>query len=209
MKAEVVGRQHPQHVPWPAGCPVRQGAENLCVMGQTPMLLASSAAISQPPGLKRRRSAFYTRTARATGLAGPAGRARTKNRDFFLGYKNSPRLGGALGYSVRWRRLSFLPRGRSSRIRHAITSAAAAAAQAQLQQQRKRSAPHCRSLLLGGDMRLAHCSSKPVNGYRTARGGVSKRAANGHLRTRWRSAGCPVGGYAGTGGGGADTDRLA
>ena len=28
---------------------------------------------------------------------------------------------------------------------------------------------------------------------------VSKRAANGHLRTRWRSAGCPVGGYAGTG----------
>ena len=34
---------------------------------------------------------------------------------------------------------------------------------------------------------------------------MSKRAANGHLRTRWRSAGCPVGGYAGTGGGGAAT----
>ena len=73
---------------------VRQGSENLCVMGQTPMLLAPSAAISQPPGLKRRRSAFYTRTARATGLAEPAERYRTKTGDFFLGYKNSPRLGG-------------------------------------------------------------------------------------------------------------------
>ena len=76
---------------------VRQGSENLCVMGQTPMLLAPSAAISQPPGLKRRRSAFYTRTARATGLAEPAERYRTKTGDFFLGYKNSPRLGGRPG----------------------------------------------------------------------------------------------------------------
>ena len=80
---------------------VRQGSENLCVMGQTPMLLAPSAAISQPPGLKRRRSAFYTRTARATGLAEPAERYRTKTGDFFLGYKNSPRLGGRPGDSVR------------------------------------------------------------------------------------------------------------
>ena len=81
---------------------VRQGSENLCVMGQTPMLLAPSAAISQPPGLKRRRSAFYTRTARATGLAEPAERYRTKTGDFFLGYKNSPRLGGGYMDALCW-----------------------------------------------------------------------------------------------------------
>ena len=113
MKAEVGGRQHPQLVPWPHGWPVRQGAENLCVMGQTPMLLAPSAAISQPPGLKRRRSAFYTRTARATGLAEPAGRYRTKTGAFFLGYKNSPRLGGGYMDAV----TSCCPAGASAPLR--------------------------------------------------------------------------------------------
>ena len=47
---------------------------------------APLACFAEPPGLEMATQRFYAPTARALGLAGPAERARTKNRDFFLGW---------------------------------------------------------------------------------------------------------------------------
>ena len=55
---EVVRRQHPSMYHDLLNGLVHQESEDWCVMGQMPMLLALSAAISQLPGLKMAKQRF-------------------------------------------------------------------------------------------------------------------------------------------------------
>ena len=56
------------------------------LLGEAKTASHQSEHFAEPPGLEMATQRFYAPTARALGLAGPAERARTKNRDFFLGW---------------------------------------------------------------------------------------------------------------------------